>query len=94
MKIFTKKILNNLSIFLLIYLFAGVTFLKAAKYEVINITGNKRLSVETILMFSGLKIDADIEKDELMIHPFDDMDIIDGQSTIGLEIFPKSSIFI
>ncbi len=30
-----------------------------------------------------------LEKNELMIHPFDDMDIIDGQSTIGLEILDE-----
>ena len=67
MKKFTKKILNNLSIFLLIYLIAGVTLLKAEKYEVINITGNKRLSVETILMFSGLKTGIDLNINDLNI---------------------------
>ncbi len=67
MKKFTKKILNNLSIFLLIYLFAGVTLLKAEKYEVINITGNKRLSVDTILMFSGLDTGIDLNINDLNI---------------------------
>ena len=67
MKKFTKKILNNLSIFLLIYLIAGVALLKAEKYEVINITGNKRLSVETILMFSGLETGVDLNINDLNI---------------------------
>ncbi len=64
---FIKKILNNLSIFLLIYFIAGVTILKAEKYEVINIKGNKRLSVETILMFSGLETGVDISINDLNI---------------------------
>ncbi len=67
MKLLTKKILNKLSIFLLIYLFTGITFLKAEIYEVISVTGNKRLSVETILMFSGLETGKDLNNNDLNI---------------------------
>ena len=67
MKLLTKKILNKLSIFLLIYLFTGITFLKAEIYDVISVTGNKRLSVETILMFSGLETGKDLNNNDLNI---------------------------
>ena len=63
----TKKIIINLSIFLLIFIFLTISSLKAEKYEAINVTGNKRLSVETILMFSGLKTGVDIKINDLNI---------------------------
>ena len=67
MKHFTKNI-NNLFIFLIIYLFSGISILKAEKYEIINVTGNNRLSVETILMFSGLETDKDLNDNDLNIY--------------------------
>ena len=59
MKYMQKNIINNLTFFLLIYLCVGISVLRAEKYEEIKVTGNNRLSVETILMFSGLKTDID-----------------------------------
>ena len=66
MKRLTKNI-KSLFIFLIIYLFTGISILKAEKYEAINITGNNRLSVETILMFSGLKTGKDLTNNDLNI---------------------------
>ena len=45
----------------------GISFLKAEKYDAINVTGNKRLSVETILMFSGLETGIDLNNNDLNI---------------------------
>ena len=39
--------------------------IKADTYNEIRILGNQRLSVETIIMFSGLNIDTDIKKEDL-----------------------------
>ncbi len=62
-----KKIINNFFTFLLMYSFVGISFLKAEKYDAINVTGNKRLSVETILMFSGLETGIDLNNNDLNI---------------------------
>ncbi len=67
MKKFKKKIINKLFIFLFIYLFAGISFLNAEIYKSINVIGNKRLSVETILMFSGLEVGKDLNIYDLNI---------------------------
>ena len=37
----------------------------AEKIEKINITGNERISSETVILFSGLKINDDINKNQL-----------------------------
>ena len=66
MKHFSKNI-NNLFILLLIYFLSGISILKAEKYEVIKVTGNNRLSVETILMFSGLETGKDLNDNDLNI---------------------------
>ena len=50
-----KITINKFSLFLLFYFFIQSSILKAEIFNEINITGNKRLSFETILMFSGLK---------------------------------------
>ena len=57
----TKKI-----IFLIIfYFFTNYTYLNANIIEEIRVKGNQRLSVETIIMFSGLKVGDEIEKEVL-----------------------------
>ena len=56
-----KKI--NLIIF--IYLMLTSALANAKIYEEISVSGNERLSVETIIMFSGLKIGKDISNKDL-----------------------------
>ena len=55
MKKLTKIIIKKISLILLFYFFLHNSILKAEIFNEIIITGNKRLSFETILMFSGLK---------------------------------------
>ena len=43
----------------------GFTYVNAKVYEEIIVVGNERLSVETILMFSGLKLGQDINESDL-----------------------------
>ncbi len=52
-------------LFLFVYLFTNISFSHAKIYNEIIITGNKRLSVETILMFSGLKTNTDLTENDL-----------------------------
>tara|TARA_S200000501_G_scaffold324896_1_gene322410 strand:+ start:2465 stop:4726 length:2262 start_codon:yes stop_codon:yes gene_type:complete len=52
-------------LFLFVYLFTNISFSNAKIYNEIIITGNKRLSVETILMFSGLKTNTDLTENDL-----------------------------
>ncbi len=50
---------------LLIYILFNFSYLFADTYKEIKVIGNERLSVETILMFSGLNIQNDISKNDL-----------------------------
>ena len=52
---------------LLIFVFILIPFSMANSkiYEEIKVSGNERLSVETIIMFSGLKIGDDIDNNDL-----------------------------
>lgn len=50
---------------LLIYILFNFSYVYADTYKEIKVIGNERLSVETILMFSGLNIQNDISKDDL-----------------------------
>ena len=60
-----KITINKYSLFLLFYFFIHSSILKAEIFNEINITGNKRISFETILMFSGLKENINIDSEDL-----------------------------
>ena len=55
-KIFLIFLLNSIM---------GFTYVNAKVYDEIIVVGNERLSVETILMFSGLKLGQDINESDL-----------------------------
>ncbi len=65
MKNLIKKITNSLFLFLIIYFFIVMSNLKAEVYNEIKVTGNKRLSFETILMFSGLETGVNLSNNDL-----------------------------
>ncbi len=50
---------------LIIYFFGNISVSIAQTYNEIIVTGNKRLSAETILMFSGLNTNVDLSSDDL-----------------------------
>ncbi len=60
-----KKIIDYKYIFVVLFIFFNFTFAKAEKYNEIIVKGNERLSIETIIMFSGLKTGIDINDDDL-----------------------------
>ncbi len=60
-----KIIKKQLYFIIIFYFFIGINLIKADTYNEIIINGNQRLSVETIIMFSGLKINTDISRNEL-----------------------------
>ena len=57
--------MKKIKFFLFVIFLLNLKVVNAEIYEEIKVEGNERLSAETVIMFSGLKIDADIEKDEL-----------------------------
>ncbi len=59
-----KKNTKNIFFSLLIFLFI-VSSSKAEVFNEIKVSGNKRLSVETILMFSGLELNKNLEPNDL-----------------------------
>ncbi|MBD1158118.1 outer membrane protein assembly factor BamA [Pelagibacterales bacterium SAG-MED17] len=65
MKNFLKKTINKFGLILIIYIFAFTSIIKAEIYNEIKVTGNKRLSVETVLMFSGLNTDRNLNNNDL-----------------------------
>ena len=59
---------KNLKKILIIFLFYNIfvcTTSKAELYEEIQVKGNDRLSVETIIMFAGINLSIDIEEKDL-----------------------------
>ncbi len=65
MKKIVLRYIKDTFLVITFYLFTLCTFSIAAVYSDINVKGNKRLSVETVLMFSGLKLNTDITNEEL-----------------------------
>ena len=63
-----SKRLHKIIIFnflLIIFFLFSIKLVNSEIYDQINIEGNERLSVETIVMFSGIKIGKDITKENL-----------------------------
>ena len=56
---------NKFIFIFLLYLIFSFSPAVAKIYKKIDIIGNERLSVETIIMFSGLNINKDIEDKDL-----------------------------
>ncbi len=57
--------LKKIGIIILITLIYSVSFSNAEIYKEIKVEGNERLAVETVIMFSGLKVGQDITNDDL-----------------------------
>ncbi len=60
-----KILKNKLLIFFIFYFCLSFNVLQAKIYDEIKISGNQRLSVQTIIMFSQLKTGVDIGKEQL-----------------------------
>ena len=81
-------------LFLFVYLFTNISFSNAKIYNEIIITGNKRLSVETILMFSGLKTNTDLTENDLNLSIkelyktdyFEDIQILKKNNVLQIKI--------
>ncbi len=59
------KIIRKLKFKVLICLILSISSSNAQIYDEIRVNGNERLSVETIIMFSGLKISEDIKNKDI-----------------------------
>ena len=59
------KIINKINLFLIFFLFALNSILKAEIIEKIDIAGNQRISSETIQMFSGVSIKDNLSEADL-----------------------------
>ena len=59
------KIFKKISYLLIIFFIVTTSKTSAKIYKDIVISGNQRLSIETIIMFSGLETDVNIDKQEL-----------------------------
>ena len=65
MKKLTVKQYNKFILIFLIYIFVFTSIVKAEIYNEIKVSGNKRLSVETIIMFSELNTGINLESNDL-----------------------------
>ena len=64
MKNFLKKITDSICLTSLIFFFSWST-VKAETFNEIIVSGNKRLSVDTVLMFSGIDIKKNLDANDL-----------------------------
>ena len=65
MKNLFLKLINKINLIITFFLFINFSALSADIYNEIKVKGNKRLSVETIIMFSGLKTGLELSNDDL-----------------------------
>ena len=80
------------------FFFLNLAFAK--KYSEIKVSGNERLTVETIVMFSGLNLDKELNDQELnnaiknlfQTNYFKDIKIITNNTTIQIEIIENPII--
>ena len=94
MKKLTKIIIKKISLILLFYFFLHNSILKAEIFNEIIITGNKRLSFETILMFSGLKNKINIDSKDLNLaikklyetDYFEDIEIVINKDKLEIKV--------
>ena len=65
MKFLSYKFMKKYFYILIFSFFLNIVNVNAQTFNEIEVKGNKRLSVETILMFSGLRTNVDYEADDL-----------------------------
>ena len=59
------KSVKKITFYILFILFFSISLSKAEIYDEIIVEGNERLSIETVIMFSGLKVGEDINTGDL-----------------------------
>ena len=59
------KIVNTIFYVLVFFLFFSPSIIQAQIFKKIEVKGNKRLALETVLMFSGLKTEKDYDTEDL-----------------------------
>ena len=87
-------------IVLFTYIFIFINSANAKKYSEINVVGNERLTIETIVMFSGLNLDNDINDQDLnqaikklfQTNYFKDIKIFTKNDIIQIEIIENPII--
>ena len=99
-----KKILKNfiIKINLLIILFAlsNLSIAKSEIYSEINVTGNERISIETVIMFSGLKTGIDLNINQIndsikklyKTDYFKNIEISTSKNTININVIENPII--
>ena len=55
----------KINLFFILYIFFCITCVFGEEYDEIIVEGNERLSVETVIMFSGLKLGEDLDANDL-----------------------------
>ncbi len=94
------NIIRKLSFTIFVYIIFSFSPLKAQIYDEIKVNGNERLSVETIIMFSGLKIGEDINNNDINLsikklyktNYFKDIKILTDNKTIEILIIENPII--
>ncbi len=100
MKKKNKIITYKIYLFFVIFLFLAPSLVEAKIYNEIKVTGNKRLSIETILIFSGLKSNTEIESKDLNqaiknlydTNYFKDIEIISSNNALEIKIIENPII--
>ena len=94
------NIVRKLKFKVLICLLLSISYSNAQIYEEIRVNGNERLSVETIIMFSGLKIGEDIKNKDINLsikklyetNYFKDIKILTDKKKIEISIIENPII--
>ena len=89
-----KKIFYKLIYFFIFIIFSNIAMAKAKIYDEIKVDGNDRLSIETIIMFSGLKTGINVDNNDLNIsiknlyktNYFEDIKIITNNNVIQIVV--------
>ena len=96
----SKIKIHYILVVLFTYIFIFINSANAKKYSEINVVGNERLTIETIVMFSGLNLDNDINDQDLnqaikklfQTNYFKDIKIFTKNDIIQIEIIENPII--
>ena len=100
MKKILKNLIKKINLLIILFTLSNLTNAKSEIYSEINVTGNERISIETVIMFSGLKTGVDLNVNQIndaikklyKTDYFKNIDISTSKNTININVIENPII--
>ena len=100
MKKILKNFIKKINLLIILFTLSNLTNAKSEIYSEINVTGNERISIETVIMFSGLKTGIDLNVNQIndaikklyKTDYFKNIDISTSKNTININVIENPII--